>query len=406
MNGGKMSREADYTIQGFLYQFNKTALAILTSQDGDTITVEGVIEDIDVSSNSSVTAIQCKYHEANESFSDSDLYKPLLQMLSHYASNQSENIHYLLFAYFPQDSCQDVFVDKGVLEKAMRSKNKKYVKYIEKIPSDINLDSFMDRFEFEIGPSYDDMTEQVCEKLMENGIDKDDIDTLSYPNAIQMVATLSIKHDSVERQLTKKQFLTKLKEIRKTAISRWTLSLKTRGKLLKARRDQLKTNMNVNTRQRYFVFDPTRIEDYEREIVLFISEFLAKYHVKPAHVFTPVVCLCASRCEINDIQHRLFAKGIISTDGYVGGRFEKEHFFREPFTRKESGGKVKRDFSLRILSFSDHGDVLNDRKCDDLFVIGDSNCDFLEMKDVNVERLDGVTIKELKFVLGVSNVYG
>lgn len=30
-----MSRTADYTIQGFLYQFNKTALEILSAQDDD-----------------------------------------------------------------------------------------------------------------------------------------------------------------------------------------------------------------------------------------------------------------------------------------------------------------------------------------------------------------------------------
>lgn len=36
-----MPRSADYTIQGFLYQFNNTALEILNAQDDDTINVEG-----------------------------------------------------------------------------------------------------------------------------------------------------------------------------------------------------------------------------------------------------------------------------------------------------------------------------------------------------------------------------
>lgn len=43
-----MSRAADYTIQGFLYQFNKTALVILGAQDDDAITLEGIVEDIEV----------------------------------------------------------------------------------------------------------------------------------------------------------------------------------------------------------------------------------------------------------------------------------------------------------------------------------------------------------------------
>ena len=49
--------------------------------------------------------------------------------------------------------------------------------------------------------------------------------------------------------------------------------------------------------------------------------------------------------------------------------------------------------------------MLNNRKCDDLFILGEPNCDSLETVDVNVERLAGTTIKEIKDVIGVSNVY-
>src|SRR6056297_1932586 len=96
-----MPRTADYTIQGFLYQFNKTALEILKAQDDDAITVEGIVEDIEIASPASLAAIQCKYHEASKSFTASAVYKPLLQMLKHFSENQTANIHYILFAHFP-----------------------------------------------------------------------------------------------------------------------------------------------------------------------------------------------------------------------------------------------------------------------------------------------------------------
>ena len=96
-----MSRTADYTIQGFLYQFNKTALEVLKAQDDDTIIVEGIVEDIEIASLGSLTAIQCKYHEASTSFTASAIYKPLLQMLKHFSDNQTANIRYVLFAHFP-----------------------------------------------------------------------------------------------------------------------------------------------------------------------------------------------------------------------------------------------------------------------------------------------------------------
>ena len=389
-----------------MYQFNKTALEILTAQDDDTITVEGIVEDIEVASPASLTAIQCKYHEASTSFTASAVYKPLLQMLKHFSENQTANIRYVLFAHFPGAGTTPPAVDKATFEAALASKDKELRKHVKAVPSGIDLDRFEGRFAMEFGPSYDDITKQVGKELEANGIPKGDIETLAYPNAINMIATLSVKHEPAERQITKKQFLSDLTAIRTTAISRWTLALKTREKLLQARRKQLKVHLDKNARLRYFVIDPSSIEDYDTEIVLFITDYIEKYHFKPAHISTPILCLCANRSRIQDIQHRLYAKGIVATDGYVGAQFEGSFFFREPLSSKGAGGKVIREFSLRILSWDDHGKVLlNDRKCDDLFIIGEPDCDALDTVDVNVERLAGATLKEIKYVMGVSNVY-
>jgi predicted amino acid-binding ACT domain protein len=400
-----MPRAADYTIQGFLYQFNKTALEILKAQDDDTITVEGIVEDIEVASAVSLTAIQCKYHEASTSFTPSAVYKPLLQMLKHFSDHPDANIRYILFAHFPGVGTSPPTVDKSTLRAALASKDKELQKHIKAVPSVIDLNGFEARFAMEFGPSYDDIVKEVSTELEANGIPMGDIETLAYPNAIHMIATLSVKHSSAERQATKKQFLSDLKAIRTTAISRWTLALKTRKKLLEARRKQLKVHLDKNARLRYFVVNPASIEDYESEIVLFISDYIDKYHFKPAHISTPVLCLCAKRLEIQDIQHRLYAKGIVATDGYVGAQFEETFFLREPLFCKVVGGKVKREFALRILSWDDHGELLNNRKCDDLFIIGEPDCNSLDTVDVNVERLAGATMKEIKYVMGVSNVY-
>ncbi len=60
-----MGRVADSTIKGFMYQFNLTLNQILQASD-DIIKMEGIVEDIDVSFNDHVTAIQCKYHEEQQ----------------------------------------------------------------------------------------------------------------------------------------------------------------------------------------------------------------------------------------------------------------------------------------------------------------------------------------------------
>ena len=89
----------------------------------------------------------------------------------------------------------------------------------------------------------------------------------------------------------------------------------------------------------------------------------------------------------------------------MGGQFEGAFFFREPLFSKGAGGKAKREFTLRILSWEEQGKELKERKCDDLFIIGEPDCDALDTVDINVERLAGATMKEIKYVMGVSNVY-
>ena len=68
-------RQADSTIKGYIYQFNKSILEILLSSEDELIIVEGVIEDIDIQSVTSTTTIQCKYHE-DQNYSISSIAIP------------------------------------------------------------------------------------------------------------------------------------------------------------------------------------------------------------------------------------------------------------------------------------------------------------------------------------------
>lgn len=401
-----MSRAADYTIKGFLYQFNKTLLEILNSQEDSTITVEGIVEDVEIVTPATMTAIQCKYHEASETFKPSGIYKPLLQMMDHFHANADANIRYTLFAHYPSvTGTAQPTVGKTEFQAALDSKNKDLQTYVTTLRGKVDLDAFLARFAMEFGATFDDLVNQVSAALKTNGIPDCDIDTLAYPNAINMIAGISVKHDPTERKITKPQFLEALNTIRKTAITRWTMALRTRKQLLDARRKQMKTHLDKNSRLRYFVVDAKTLEDYEAEIVLFVGDYLSKYHFKTAHISTPVLCLRTSKEDFLNIQHRLYTKGIVSAVGYVGDHFEESRFFREPLTHKGSGGAVQREFSLRLLRWEDHGTALNNRKCDDLFIIGEPGCDSLNTVDVNVEHLAATSLKEVKYVMGVSNVY-
>jgi hypothetical protein len=400
-----MSRSADFTIKGFLYQFNKSLIEILNSGNHDVVTVEGVAEDVEVLKPGGTTAIQCKYHEASECFTPSSIYKPVLQMMLDFIDHPSAPVRYVLFGHYPgaADTPSRPLL-KQYLQGALDSGNRDLQGFTDALRGTVRLEAFLDRFALEFGPTLDSLVDEVCAALEANGIPKDEIDTLAYPNAINMIATISANHNLAERKIKKQEFLDRLKAVRKTAVSRWTMALRTRKQLLEARRKQLKAHLSINPRIRYFVIHLDRIENHDEGIVLFIKDYLDKYHFKQSHIYTPLFCLCATEGEFADVRLRLFQKGITVADGYIGDYFDKSHFFREPLCVKRHG-ETNREFWLRLLRWEDHSALLNERKCDDLFILGEPDVSTLITVDVEVEQLTTTSLKELKFLMGVSDAY-
>ncbi|WP_336663712.1 hypothetical protein [Kurthia gibsonii] len=418
-----ISRSADYTIQGFIYQFNKTLLEILNSRAEDTITVEGIIEDIDIVNEYGTTAIQCKYHESKEKFQLSTVYKPILQMMKHFhctnANEKDLKISYRLFAFFPNETPEGFFkITQEHIKEIMASKNSGYQSMIEELEKKIkfeveeeheekkpdNINRFLENFNFEFGYSLQDLTSNVLTALKENGFDEDDVEILHYPNAIQKISNLSMKHDKKEREINKRELIEHLSEIRKTAISRWTLSLKTLNKILLAKKKELKENLSKNSRLRYFVISESLITDFKDVVVNFISDYIAKYHFKAIHDKTPVFCFDCSPELFKDLIIRLHKKNIRVNRGLiVEGYFDDKEFLREPIRKNEK--EYSREFDIRLTQLnSEIIEVFNQNKPDDYFLFTNEKLE-LDYQDTNLEHLAIENIKQIKFILGMSDIY-
>ena len=77
-------RDAIDTIIGYYYQFDYYILQLLNlSKDTDTVTIEG-IEDVDISEDGILKAIQCKYYAKTE-YNHSKIASPIRLMLKDYA---------------------------------------------------------------------------------------------------------------------------------------------------------------------------------------------------------------------------------------------------------------------------------------------------------------------------------
>ena len=95
-------RSAIHAIKGYFYQFDKTIVELLHTQDDDVMYVEGV-EDIDLKNADEITAIQCKYYE-NTEYNHSVIAHPIQLMLKDYAKRLAgkEDIYkYTLYGHYP-----------------------------------------------------------------------------------------------------------------------------------------------------------------------------------------------------------------------------------------------------------------------------------------------------------------
>lgn len=401
-----MSRTAESTIKGFLYQFQKTIKSILESSYEDTITVEGIVEDVDVLHiDGSTTAIQCKYHESVEAFSTSLIYKPLLQMAENYSSNPDANITYRLFVHVKNQASICRSITEAELDSALESTNAKLQAIINRISDNFNKTDFLTKLTLEFGESIDDLSLSIKALLANIEIRNSDVENILYPNSINHIARISCGDTPESREINRLEFESFLSTANSTAISKWTLALSSKKQLLTSKRKQLSQYLSQNSRERCFYLSKNQLIDFNEGVVVFISNFLAKYHTKALHIKTPVFVFDCNLNELNKIEYRLFTKGIKVCTGYIGAKFEVQEFFREPIRKNTRSLVNEREFQVRILSYEEQPDAVNYRKCDDLFFICKNKPDQIDCVDIETSEIGVPNFSELEYVLSIRNEY-
>lgn len=429
-----ISRIADLTIKGFLYQFNLTLNELLVANDDAIVQVEGIIEDIDIIQDKGIVAVQCKYHEQQDTYSLSKIYKPVLQMLKTHIESNGNVINFILYAYFPSETEREITLNEDDILNILRTTNVDYIsKYICKIspPTDPlvtdicikerksnedkskikeyyqnnpvqlseSIREFVNtRLKIKFGESYESLELRTKSKLVEVGLNKDDVEELLFPNAIHKIAVLSTNPIDDDRKIRRREFVDDLIITKKIAISRWTRELKNYKQLLTSRRNQLSTNLNQNNRKRYFLININNIENFNNDIVIFLKDFTEIYCHKPKLHQPALFCLSNSSMEIiYDVEARLYTKSVEVQTGYKGNKFFADALLKNP-ERKVKDNWI--EFKARLCCETDEIiELLNANKPDDLYVISKSLDVRYELQDINVEFLDIQTFNELKYLL-------
>ena len=119
-----------------------------------------------------------------------------------------------------------------------------------------------------------------------------------------------------------------------------------------------------------------------------------------------MLCLMTLKEQAKQIQLRLELKGVTCNDGVIAGiQFDEGRFFKEPIVKKNRGSEAQREFDIRIICWSDAIPTINNKKADDIFILANSIPDQLDTKDINIELLSTRSLAEIKYVMGISNVF-
>lgn len=423
-------RQADSTIKGYSYQFNKSILEILKAEEADKIVLEGVIEDIDIQSPTSITTIQCKYHE-DKKYQISNVAAPLLEMLCHYCecAYLGKSVSYILYAYYA-DNVDSVdmadFVkflesttDKDILSKyfhriytisdpvilAIANKVKKsstekeqllnYYKTNRKSLSlRVNIKDFWDNFTYVKAEQFDELQAKVIQEL-EDITDHDTATSLFYPNAFSHIAFLSSKVDSSDRTITKSEFIDFLQNQKSVLLTRWTIGALDREQLLKSKKAYLSTAFASNPDVRAFVFSDTFLDTAGSKIIAFIHEYLNKYFKKRKLQKPPIFIFGSKNSTLmqNSLLELYKYQQSVNT-GSIGTAFLEDSFINNT--------NCASDFSCKITLLDNISvDILEKCNVNQLYVIGNIDTP-LNSPNYYVEKLDITDVGSLRYLVGLT----
>jgi len=428
-NGDEM-RQADSTIRGYLYQFNKSIYEILQSNDDETITLEGVIEDIDIQSPTSTTTIQCKYHE-DKKYMISGVAVPILEMLCHYYECKvlGKSVSYILYAHYEENidsiamnafsdflsttNDKEIQVkyfhriytipDDKILAIAMKPQKKKeekqallsyYKDHRDLLTLKVPIENFWKLFRYEPAERFDELKENIIAQF-EKIVDLDTAKSLYYPNAFSFVANLSAKSNFQDRIVSKAQMLTYLSAQKSVLLNKWTLAAMDKEKVLKDKKKYLSGYFAGNADVRAFVFSDEFLKANKNDVIPFFIEYLNKYFKKPQLQRQPIFVFGNNNSTLQQIiLLQLYNYQKTVNYGTIGECFSEDSFVNNT--------NCPSDFTCKMTLERNISTSLLERcRVNQLYIIGKAEDKFNSL-NYFVETLDIENVKELKYLVGLS----
>ncbi|MCA0447945.1 MAG: hypothetical protein LCH54_17130 [Bacteroidetes bacterium] len=355
------TRSADATIKGYYYQFDTSILKLLELRaDVDSITIEG-IEDIDINTATDATTIQCKYL-SKPRFINSAVREPITLMLNHFVNPSTpNNYNYVLYAHFENETPgSEPTIDLTRLKEILTYTENKVEKqhHTDNGITDTKLNAFIRQFKFVFGKEFNTQQQEVIQKLkIKFNCTDFEADTLYYNNALRIVIDKAIKRNTIQRVITKAEFISGI-DCSKKLFNEWFIKLRSKKEYLKLAAQGLKSTRALDPIRSKMIVVGKEIltaDNSELPIESFIENLVSKYYklnsalrnAKPL----AIILDCDSATLIS-IKRVLINNELSFNDGHEGICFSSQHFNKEPVINTTSNAAkiLKSSYSVKLIS--------------------------------------------------------
>lgn len=342
------TRNANAAIKGYIYQFDRTIIELLSADDEIVITVEGV-EDFDLTGPRSYEAVQCKYLEA-QAFSLPLIRDPVIAMLAD--STKHSDRRYRLYIYCGDLSKFTTNLNLETLKKCLTKKpNTGQPLHLFSEYSDQQLNSFAERLTLQAGKSYVHQNQDVTTALSQVlSCTIEDCRDLFYPASLNVVSQTAIQAEPSKRAISKKNFISQINQ-RHRMYTRWHAEEVGQNRFVAAIVRQVKAARAVaKTKERLLAIDYTSPQDSVRIAVRLGKDAYGPESLRSARPWTIVVN--GDESQVIEFKRALLSDKVVINDGYEHILFRASQFDEPPVVNTKPGSKLicRASYTLRVIS--------------------------------------------------------
>ncbi|MFT6948792.1 MAG: hypothetical protein ACJARP_003226 [Vicingaceae bacterium] len=355
-------RTAIDTIKGYFYQFDYAIAKLLElGNDTDTIIVEG-IEDVDVSTATEETAIQCKYYAKTE-YNHSVIAKPIRLMLDHYkevTNGTKHRINYKLYGYFHSGQTKLTLpIDSTFLKDHFLTYTENKVKYYHHTKhslTDTQLEDFISLLNIDISAlEYQSQVSKISTLMTSQfGCTPFEAEHFYYNNALKTIKDIAVEGNIAKRKISKLDFLKKI-DFKRILFNEWFVTYKGKAKLFTELRAHYFTGLNTSPFERLFIIElPTTnyVRAELKDLILTISIKWSKLSAREPNPFCPYMYLHnIPPQELLDLKKELYSEGFTFIDGFD---FDGSEFNPKSISKTANNSN---SIKLKILNKFEHIDL-------------------------------------------------